>query len=136
VPAREYRPIAMRPWPRGTWSRAVARRELVGLDIFIESTAEPKALGDALVAAVAGSPFALKLVSSRGAQVWPVAQPHTFVVDHFRARFMFSAPPAGDGSAEIADLISRVGREHSWMHVEKLQRFDGADGFTKDQGEG
>jgi isocitrate dehydrogenase len=49
---------------------------------------------------------------------------------------MFSAPPAGDGSAEIADLIVRVGREHSWMHVEKLQRFDGADGFTKDQGEG
>ena len=69
VPAREYRPIAMRPWPRGTWAKPVAKRELVGVDIFIESTAEPKALGDALVAAVAGSPFALKLVSSRGAQV-------------------------------------------------------------------
>ncbi len=136
VPAREYRPIAMRPWPRGTWAKPVAKRELVGLDIFIESTLEPEPLGAGLVAAVAGSPFSLKLVSSRGAQVWPVAQPHTFVVDHFRARFMFSAPPHGDGSAEIADLIARVGRDHSWMHVEKLQRFDGADGFTKDQGEG
>jgi isocitrate dehydrogenase len=108
---------------------------LVGVDVFIESTLEPAALGAGLVAAVAGSPFALKLVSSRGAQVWPVAQPHTFVVDHFRARFMFSASPHGEGSAEIADLIARVGREHRWMHVEKLQRFDGADGFTKDQGE-
>ncbi len=136
VPAREYRPIAMRPWPRSTWARAVATREVVGVDIFLESQATPQALGASLVQAAQGSAFSLKLVSCRGAQVWPVAQPHTFIVDHFRARFMFSAAAPANPNAAIADLLARVGEQHSWMHVEKLQRFDGADAFTKDQGEG
>ena len=136
VPARQYRPIAMKAWPKANWCRATASRELVGVDIFLESASAPQALGANLQQAVAGSPFTLKLVSSRGAQVWPVAQPHTFLVDHFRARFMFSTPPQGEAQAEITDLLNRVGAQHRWMHVEKLQRFDGADAFTKDQGEG
>jgi isocitrate dehydrogenase len=56
-------------------------------------------------------------------------------VDHFRARFLFKEAPKGDGVAEIADLLTRVGRQHRWMHIEKLQRFDGADAFTKSGGE-
>ena len=28
-----------------------------------------------------------------------------------------------------------ISREHRWMHIEKLQEFDGELGFTRDQGE-
>jgi isocitrate dehydrogenase len=60
---------------------------------------------------------------------------HAFTVGHFAARFMLRAPVQGDGVAEIADLLHRVARQHRWMHLEKLQRFDGRDAFAKAQGE-
>jgi hypothetical protein len=31
--------------------------------------------------------------------------------------------------------MERITAEHHWMHVEKLQRFDGLDGYTRAQGE-
>jgi isocitrate dehydrogenase len=36
---------------------------------------------------------------------------------------------------QILDLLSRIGAVHRWMHVEKLQEFEGVAGFTKAQGE-
>ena len=136
VPAREYRPIAMKRWPPITWYKAAATRELVGVDVFVESERDPRAIGITLQAAAEGSAFTLKMISSRGTQVWPEQGGNTFLVDHFRARFLFREPPKGDAVAEITDLLQRIGRQHRWMHLEKLQRFDGADAFSKAQGEG
>jgi isocitrate dehydrogenase len=135
VPAREYRPIALKRWPDVTWYRAAATRELVGVDVFVESERDPRAIGITLQAAAEGSAFTLQTISSRGAQVWPDPGGNTFLVDHFRARFLFREPPKGDAVAEITDLLTRIGRQHRWMHLEKLQRFDGADAFSKAQGE-
>ncbi len=131
VPQREYRPIAMTTWPAVTWYRAATTRELVGVDIFVESERDPRAIGITLRAATEGSAFALDMISSRGAQVWPDLGGNTFLVDHFRARFLFKEPPKGDAVAEITDLLTRIGRQHRWMHIEKLQRFDGADAYSK-----
>ncbi len=135
VPAREYRPIALKRWPQITWYRAATTWELVGLDVFVESERDPHAIGITLAAAAEGSAFTLKAISSRGAQVWPALGGHTFLVDHFRARFLFKEAPKGDAVAEITDLLMRIGRQHRWMHLEKLQRYDGADAYTKAQGE-
>jgi len=136
VPTREYRPIALKHWPQITWYKAAATRELVGVDVFVESERDPRAIGITLADAAEGSAFTLKAISSRGTQVWPEAAGHTFLVDHFRARFLFKDSPRGDAVAEITDLLTRIGRQHRWMHLEKLQRFDGADAFTRAQGEG
>lgn len=136
VPAREYRPITLKRWPPITWYKAAATRELIGVDVFVESERDPRAIGITLQAAAEGSAFTLKMISSRGTQVWPEQGGNTFLVDHFRARFMFREPPKGDAVAEITDLLTRIGRQHRWMHLEKLQRFDGADAFSKAQGEG
>jgi isocitrate dehydrogenase len=38
--------------------------------------------------------------------------------------------------AQILDLLGRISATYRWCHVEKLQRFDGKDGFSKAQGEG
>ncbi len=131
VPQREYRPIALKRWPSITWYKAATTRELVGVDVFVESERDPRAIGITLQAAAEGSAFALEMISSRGAQVWPDLGGNTFLVDHFRARFMFREPPKGDAVAEITDLLTRIGRQHRWMHLEKLQRFDGADAFSR-----
>ena len=136
APERDYRPIAMKKWPQITWYKAASTRELVGVDVFVESERDPHAIGITLKAAAEGSAFDLKMISSRGAQVWPDMGGNTFLVDHFRARFLFREAPKGDAVAEITDLLSRIGRQHRWMHIEKLQRFDGADAYTKAQGEG
>jgi len=37
--------------------------------------------------------------------------------------------------AEILDLLARVGASARWSHVEKLNAFDSAKGYTKAQGE-
>ena len=37
--------------------------------------------------------------------------------------------------AQILELIQRVGSRFRWAHIEKLQEFDGAAGYTKAQGE-
>ena len=124
VPAREYRPIALTPWPRTTWARPATTREVVGVDVFIESGQAPAALGTGLLEAAEASAFTLQAISCRGAQVWPVLSPHTFTVDHFRARFLLRQP-ATDAGPAILDLLSRIGAAHRWMQVETLQRFDG-----------
>jgi isocitrate dehydrogenase len=131
VPAREYRPIALKTWPAITWYKAATTRELVGVDVFVESERDPRAIGITLAAAAEGSAFTLEMISSRGAQVWPDLGGNTFLVDHFRARFMFKEAPKGNGIAEITDLLQRIGRQHNWMHIEKLQRFDGTDAFSR-----
>jgi isocitrate dehydrogenase len=136
VPTREYRPLAMKQWPAITWYKAASTRELIGIDVFVESERDPRAIGITLQAAAENSAFLLKMISSRGTQVWPDTGGETFLVDHFRARFIFREPPKGDAVAEITDLLTRIGRQHRWMHLEKLQRFDGAEAYTKAQGEG
>jgi isocitrate dehydrogenase len=35
----------------------------------------------------------------------------------------------------LLGLLSKIGRRFVWMHVEKLNEFDGAAGFTKAQGQ-
>ncbi len=37
--------------------------------------------------------------------------------------------------AQIFDVLQRIGGQHRWAHVEKLQEFNGAAGYTKSQGE-
>jgi isocitrate dehydrogenase len=133
--AREYRALEMKRWAPITWFKSATTRELVGIDVFIESERDPYAIGITMADAAEGSAFTLKMISSRGTQVWPSVGGQTFLVDHFRARFLFKEPPKGDGVAEISDLLTRVGRQHRWMHIEKLQRFDGADAFTMSGGE-
>ena len=131
-PSREYHPLHLVAWPDTTWHLGPMRREMAGVDVFIESADGPEALSTSLRTAVEGSAFTLQNLANRGVQVWPPTGGRAFLVDHFRARF--TAPP-DIGDAGVADLIGRIGRDHGWMHIEKLNRFDGKDGFAKGQGE-
>jgi isocitrate dehydrogenase len=72
------------------------------------------------------------MITNRGAMVFPSNERTISLVDHFRCRFI--RHDAGDlGDAEIITLLQRVGARHRWMHVEKLQEFDGVPAFSKSQ---
>jgi isocitrate dehydrogenase len=71
------------------------------------------------------------MISNRGAMVFPGADRRVSLVDHFRCRFVTRDPSTDLGDATILALLETVGAEHRWMHIEKLQDFDGAAAFSK-----
>ncbi|HYD99497.1 MAG TPA: NADP-dependent isocitrate dehydrogenase [Alphaproteobacteria bacterium] len=114
----------------------VAReRRVVGCDVWIESTATAEEIGRQVEGLVANTPLRLKMVSSRGTKVFPAVGFRADAVDQWCLRFMHRSDGGLDDAA-LFELMQRLSAAHiRWMNVEKLQRFDGADGFTLAAGE-
>jgi isocitrate dehydrogenase len=137
APRRESRAMKL---PDASWRPApvtVQHREVVGADVFVEHDAtDPNVVGTLMeTCAPAGCGVELKMVSNRGTQVYPGGSSDTDVVDVWRVRFVRS-----EGSSELTDdqltqLLLRVSKVARWMHVEKLQRFDGERAYSLAQGE-
>jgi len=74
------------------------------------------------------------MISNRGVQVYPSAGATPDCVDVYRCRFVSS-----EGSRltdqDLLALLARIPAPLRWVHVEKLQHFDGAPGYTRAQGE-
>lgn len=129
---RDHRPIKLHE----AAARVVPQsRRVVGMDVFVESELTPEELGAALSQAALESPLKLKMISNRGTQVWPATGAMTDCVNHFRCRFVLLDAKRELDDRAVLSLLDAVGRRFRWMHVEKLQEFDGANGFTKAQGE-
>jgi isocitrate dehydrogenase len=73
------------------------------------------------------------MITNRGAMVYPSSGRRISLVDHFRCRFVFREAPANPGDTELLSLLGAVGAKHRWMHVEKLQEFDGEPAFSRSQ---
>ncbi|MGI8510462.1 MAG: isocitrate/isopropylmalate family dehydrogenase, partial [Gemmatimonadaceae bacterium] len=113
----------------------VQSRSVVGVDIFIESLQHPTELGDALTRLTEGSGLKLKVISNRGTAVWPDTGHRTSLVDAYQCRFVLVNESDDTADTVILELLQRVAAEYRWVHIEKLQRFDGKDAFSKAQGE-
>ncbi len=112
------------------------RKELVGVDVFLDWTrGSANDLGDAL-SKVNGEGVKLTMISNRGVKVWPGGHTETFCSDHWRCRFL---PAADGGKVAHAQIVSLLGRiaEHGYdfIKTEGLYTFDGERGFSLDQGE-
>ena len=132
---RAYQPIKLPqvdPRPDLVQARS---RAVVGVDLFVESGSDPHTLGASLDAIVADMPLRLKMISNRGTKVYPGPKQITDCVDHYRCRFIPRAAGAEMTDHDLAVLVERVGATHRWMHLEKLNVFDGRQGFTMAQGE-
>ena len=113
-----------------------AKREVVGIDVFVESPLQPEVLGPKVQAAAEGTAFRLKMISNRGTVVFPITGAKTDVVDQHRCRFVFQSPALDVGNAVVGALLAGIERQGlRWMHLEKLQSFEDRPGFTKAQGE-
>jgi len=115
---------------------AVAKRELVGVDLFIYyEPGNPNRVG-ALLEAVNGEGLKLDVISSRGVKVYPNPLPDTITGDSWRCRFVSSAPDAVIQPGQILALLGRVQAAGlNWSKTENLYRFDGVNGFSAIQGQ-
>jgi isocitrate dehydrogenase len=131
--ARAYRALKM---PETLSAPKVPKqRRVVGADIFFESPEGPEHIGRRLEQVIEGSSFRLKMITNRGTKVYPAGEAMVDCVDQYRCRLLLRSTEASASDPEILDLLSRVGSAFRWVHVEKLQEFDGEPGFTKAQGE-
>lgn len=136
APARRRSELRLPPTPAAIDLVRPTRREVVGIDVFVEAALAPAALGPKVEAAVKGTAFKLKMISNRGTVVYPLTGTQTDVVDQHRCRLMLHTPALDVSQADVAALLAAIEREGlRWMHVEKLQAFEGKPGFTKAQGE-
>ncbi|MGI9089974.1 MAG: NADP-dependent isocitrate dehydrogenase, partial [Gemmatimonadaceae bacterium] len=132
---REYKRISVPPAREEVGHLDVQTRTVAGVDVFLESLEHPKQLGDTLTRLSDGSGLTLKVISNRGTAVWPEFGQRTSLVDAYQCRFM-SPDQSGEATdAQIAALLQRIASAYRWVHIEKLQRFNGKDAFSKAQGE-
>ncbi len=134
--ATKAEPPTEAPAPVDRWApRPVlaSEAELIGADIFTEMDGDPQPVGKALDEA-AGPDFKLLLMSARGTAVYPNPSPFTESVGWWRCRFVAADGGTVDDAA-ILRLLARVGERMTWAHVQKLRIRDGAEGYTKAQGQ-
>lgn len=133
--ARSYRPIRFPEVDPAPDVVKAKERRVVGVDIFVESGLSAELLGKSLERLAEGTPLKLKMISNRGTMLYPPSGAITDCVDHWRCRFIGRDPAADLSDADLFGLLQREATEHRWMHLEKLQEFDGAPGYTRAQGE-
>jgi isocitrate dehydrogenase len=122
--------------PAAAGDRPAAKKETVGVDVFLNWTAgSPDQLGEAL-SKVRAEGVKLVMISNRGTKVWPGGMPETFCTDHWRCRFMADAD---GGTVSHQQIISLLGRVHEagfdFIKTEHLCNFDGQPGYSLGQGQ-
>ncbi len=126
--------VERRPeWTYGPERYAGIARELVGVDVMIESDLSAEALGDEL-SGMGGDALRLAMLESRGTKVYPPSGLTVDSVRWYRGRFV-AAEGRALTEADLVGLLGRISERHRWTEVLRLQSFDGEPGFTKAQGE-
>ncbi len=114
--------------------RPPAKKDLVGIDIFVHSRQTPDELAEALRAATQ-EPFSLTMITNRGVKVWPNGLPETFCTDHWRCRFLAKSSPAAGNDDVLTLLRYLTDANIDYIKTEHLFNFDGEPGYSLGQGQ-
>lgn len=110
-----------------------AKKDLVGVDVFLHWRGAANALGGALEK-FNSEKLSLKMITNRGVKVYPDGFPETFCTDHWRCRFVSGGNPISH--ADVLGLLSDLAREQfDFIKTEHLYHFNGKAGFSLGQGE-
>ena len=116
-------------------SKNKAKKELVGIDVFIDWEGDPNELGRRLEK-ISGDDLKLVMITNRGTKVYPDGIPETFCVDHWRCRFQSRV---NGNRVQYEDLISLQSRLVDSglpaVKTEGLYTFDGNPGYSLGQGQ-
>lgn len=110
-------------------------RRTLGADIFVESALSAEELGNSLTALSEESPLRLKMISNRGTKVFSHNGAMTDCIDQWRCRFVLRDTEGDLNDQVLLTHLTKVAEVHRWMHIEKLQEFDGKPGYSLAQGE-
>lgn len=111
---------------------ATPKRELIGADIFLFSKLRTDELQKSLNSIETS--LKLKMISNRGARVWPEGQPETFCVDEWRCRFLSKNGGHIPYELVLTTLKQLTERGFDIIKTENLYLFDGESGFSSAQG--
>jgi len=135
--AASYKAVAetSKQMPRGGRAREAAKKDLVGVDVFLDWTkGTANDLGDSL-SKLSGDGIKLEMMSNRGVKVWPGGHAETFCSDHWRCRFLAETDGGKVSHPQIISLLKRVADEgFDFIKIENLYNFDGERGYSLDQG--
>jgi isocitrate dehydrogenase len=115
-------------------SRAPSKKELVGVDVFLDwSAGSPDDLAARLRAfSVPG--IRLHMISNRGVKVWPEGMPETFCSDHWRCRFVAEGETVTHQHlVAVLEKVAMAGLD--FIKTENLCKFDGQRAYSLEQGE-
>ena len=132
-PPRDYKTVKLPPAQLGVNVVPAKNRRVTGVDIYVESELEPKALAASLEGLLESSALRLEMITNRGAMVFPASERRVSLVDHFRCRFVPRNSATDLADADILPLLATIGGRYRWMHIEKLQEFDGKSAFSRSQ---
>jgi len=128
----EYSRAPKRPIPPPS-ARPAPKRDLVGIDIYVEWPSKNTAALANLIRKASSNGLDLEMMSNRGTKVWPDGAPETFCTDSYRCRFI---DKNGTTPKQVVALLGRVtelGLEVAM--TENLRNYDGKPGFTLAQGQ-
>lgn len=122
----------------GERKKSTAKKELVGVDIFIDNpTLSPEALGEKLLKL--SSSLKLIVITSRGLKIWPNSMIDTPYTHHCSCRFQATADSASLTKISHQDIIHLLQQFDSLgldvIKTENLYTFDGKAGFSLAQGQ-
>jgi isocitrate dehydrogenase len=108
------------------------RRELVGVDVYVEWPTKNTNELVALLQRASGNGLELEMLSNRGTKVWPEGAPETFCTDAYRCRFI----SRGTTPQEVNALLSRVsGLGLDISMTVNLRNYGGQGAYTLAQGQ-
>ncbi len=111
------------------------KKELVGVDIFIEDVKDTQTLQEKL-SKLENSHLKLKMIANRGVTVWPSSMPETSCSDTWRCRFMSPEKGKPVSRKQIAELLTVLAdNDVHFVQTEHLCTFDGQPGYTVSQDE-
>lgn len=112
-----------------------AKKELVGVDVFLHFRGRPEELGPKL-AAITVDGVELKSINNRGVKVWPGGLPETYISDHWRCRYLSTAEGAPITHRQIVAILQRLDEAgFDFIKTENLCTFDGRPAYSLGQGE-
>ncbi len=107
-----------------------ARKELVGVDIFLHWTGgTAEELGN-MLKNIAVDGLKLTAITNRGVKVWPDGMKETFCVDHWRCRFEAGTNSSVSHSTILAQMEKFRSEGFDFIKTENLYTFDGQKGYT------
>ena len=115
--------------------KAAAKKDLVGVDIFLHWRGEDPNELAALVKQVNVTGVELTMITNRGIKVWPEGFKETFCTDHWRCRFK---PVKGSSITKqsIIELLSQgIQFDLDIIKTENLYAFDGVEKYSLGQGQ-
>ncbi len=113
----------------------VKDRKVVGFDLFIETIQTPEKVGVFFEKLLEKTSFKLSCISTRGVKVYPILKDLEDGTDMLTVRIMSKDQSVDVVDCDITDILLQLGSKIRWMHVEKLNVFDGVLGYTKVHGE-